>query len=914
MKDRIRSPDRRKRAMTALRAASIGAALLAFAGVALPLPTRARTVVALIDLSDSIGPKAAEASRGAALALIKGLGKRDRAAVAAFAGKPLVLAPPTTPERAAEILESATLSAPSPGSSDLGAAIATAKALAAEGVGRGTIYLFSDGRANSGIPPADSAASAPRIPIFAVPSGSPPSGLVAEGLSRAGLVHPGERVALSWSLYSDKARKVAYSVRVDGSVAARGEASLAPGMNEIPISVDSGSSGRREVIVEAELPGGERREEGRSGAYIDVSGEAVALVVSGKGVSPIAGALEAQGARVRSGGPELLPESAAGYAGLAAVVLDDVPALALTEAQQSTLQDYVAGGGGLLVAGGESSLGRGEYYATPLEDMLPVETDSRQRLQFTRAKLLFVIDHSGSMSEKVGNSSKQMAAMRGVAASIGELNPLDEVAIIAFDSTPTWVLPFTPAGEKDKIIASLSSLDEGGGTDLSVALDEAIKGFGAPGPTKRHAIILTDGLTPDADFAGLAAKLVAAGASASTIGIGDEVNEALLKDLAKRCGGSYNRATEEQIPSIVDKETLRMTRELIQEGKIETRVSTASPLVEGFEGGLPPVGGYLLTKAKSLATVAAWARRADAPDAWDPLLAGWRYGNGRVDVFTSDSGRRWLSGWSGSSAYNRLWGQALRSVERSSSEGNLRASATVEGGEAHLVVEAQGPDRRSLSSLRLVGSVEKGRAAGGSAFDLKETAPGRYEGFTPLPGRGLVGIDILDPLSGSKASAWVWQSLGGESAAGGPDRATLSLIASSSGGALVAADEAALPRPSLRWSRFGIRLPLLVLAALLLLADLYLRSTMAGQLGRAASALSSWWASQRALIESSRAKWPFEDDRLSRETKDRHYLEMQKRLAEHVSRRYERSSGDVRAKSTQDEAAAASEPKEDKLE
>jgi Ca-activated chloride channel family protein len=869
--------------MACLRAASIAAALLALAGLSLPFPTRARTIVALIDLSDSVGAKAAEASRGEALSLIRGLGKGDRAGVATFAGKTLVLTPPVPPARAAAILESATLSAPSPGASDIAAAIAAAKSLAAEGPGGRTVYLFSDGRANAGASPATAAAASPRVPIGVVPAGASPAGLISEGLSTPSLVHAGERVTLAWSLFSDSARKAAYAVRVDGAIRARGEASLVPGMNEISIALDAGASGRRAVLVEAAEAGSPARDEARSGAYLDVSGEAEVLVAAGAGPSPIAGALRAQGARVRSGGPELLPEEGAGYEGLAAVVLDDVPALAMTEGQQSSLQDYVARGGGLLVAGGESSLGRGEYYATPLEDMLPVETDSRQRLQFTRAKLLFVIDHSGSMSEQVGGVSKQMAAMRGVAASIGELNPLDEVAILSFDTNPTWALPFTPAGEKDRILSSLSKLGDGGGTDLASAMEEAIKGFGEPGPTKRHAIILTDGLTPDADFRGLASRLVAAGASASTIGIGEEVNESLLKDLAQRSGGTYYRATEAQIPAIVDKETLRMTRELIQEGRIATRVAAVSPLVEGFEGGIPPIGGYLLTKAKALASVAIEARKADAPEAWDPLLASWRYGNGRVAVFTSDSGKRWLSSWSGSAAYNRLWGQALRSVERASPDGNLRASAVAEGGGARVVVEAVGPDRRSLSSLRLIGAAE-GR---GSSFELKETAPGRYEGFAPLSGRGLAGIDILDPLSGSRTSTWVWQSPGGESAASGPDGAALALIASSSGGELLPPEGLVPPDPATRWSWLGIRLPLLVLAALLLVADLYLRSTMAGQFARARSALASWWAAQKAAIESSRAKRRPDEDRLASESRDQRYMEMQRRLAEHVSRRYE---------------------------
>jgi Mg-chelatase subunit ChlD len=896
----------RKRAMPILRAAAIAAALIAFAGLELPLPTRARTVLALIDVSDSIGAKSVEASRDAALRLIRGLGRGDRAAVIAFAGKSLAIAPPVPPERAAAILESAQLSAPSPGSSDLAAAIAAAKALAAEGPGGKTIYLFSDGRSNSGTSPTAAAAAAPRIPIRSVPSGPPPSGVLAIGLSRSGIVHAGERARISWSVFSDRPRKAPYDIRVDGAIASRGIASLEPGMNAIPLAVEAGPSGRREVLAELEAPEGAAREDGKSGAYVEVSGEAEVLLVSGRGSSPIARALEAQGALVRSGGPEILPEEASGYAGFSAVVLDDVPALSMTEAQQSSLQDYVLRGGGLLVAGGESSLGRGEYYATPLEDMLPVETDSRQRLQFTRAKLLFVIDHSGSMSEMAGGISKQMAAMRGVAASIGELNPLDEVGIIGFDSNPTWVLRFTPASDKAKIEAALAGLGEGGGTDLASALDEAIKGFGPPGPSKRHAIILTDGLTPEADFPGLASKLVAAGASASTIGIGEEVNESLLKDLAKRCGGSYYRAAQEQIPSIIDKETVRMTRELIQEGRIETRVSADSPLSEGFEGGLPPIGGYLLTKAKTLATLAFEARRAGAPEGWDPLLASWRYGNGRVSVFTSDSGRRWLSAWSGLGVYNRLWAQALRSVERSSSDSSLRASAETEGGGVRVVVEARGPDRRALSSLRLVGSAAPSGAAGRSlTFELEETAPGRYEGFVPLVGKGLLDIEALDPVAGSRASTWIWQGASVESTARGPDLAALSLIASASGGALVSADEAALPGRRTSWSFFELRLPLLVLALILFVVELYLRSTMAGQLGRASSAVAAWWSTQTALIDSSRSRRSDEEERLESEAKERRFREMQIRLAEHVSRRYGReASGEA---SEREEAPTAGE-------
>ena len=210
-------------------------------------------------------------------------------------------------------------------------------------------------------------------------------------------------------------------------------------------------------------------------------------------------------------------------------------------------------------------------------------------------------------------------------------------------------------------------------------------------------------------------------------------------------------------------------------------------------------------------------------------------------------------------------------------------------------MEAIGADRRSLPSLRLIGRLEAGGAeagSSGSAFELKETSPGRYEGFAPLSDRGLAGIEVLDPLSGSRASTWVWRSPGGESSAEGPDEAALSLIASSGGGELLRADGLSPPRPGVRWSSIAMRFPLLVLAALLFVADLYLRSTMAGQLGRALSAFAAWWAAQKALAESARLRpWPGpgpEEDMASIELREKRFMEMQRKLAIHVSRRSEK--------------------------
>ncbi len=839
------------RAAASLRAAAIAAALAALVFPRLPLPSRARRLVVLIDVSASIGPASAEASRRTALRAISALGRRDRAASLLFAGGLRVVGGLESPAAAARALENAELAAPEPLSTDLGAALAAGMGIAGDARGS-TLLLFSDGRANAGESSPAELLARSRVLLSAVPAGRAGRGATGLGLQLPASATVGERIAAAWTLGSEAAAEVEYEIRSDGKVAATGKASLVAGLNRISFSLDAGLEGTR--VIEARLLGGRGEIEPEASALLVVGGGSEVLVVSESGSSPIGPALRAQGIRAVERGVEGLPRLQAGYAGASCLVLDDVSALAMTEAQQTALVEYVAGGGGLLVVGGESSLGRGEYFATPLEDLLPVESDSRRRLFFTRAKILFVIDHSGSMEESVGSASKQLAAMRGVAAALDGLGPQDEVAILTFDSAPTWALRFTPAGAREEILGALGGLDEGGGTDLASALDEVVRGFGPIGPEKRHAILLTDGLAFDADYRELARRLSAGGVSLTTVAIGDKVNEPLLEDLARWTGGRYHRARLDQVPKIVEVEAALLTRELIQEGLVELRPRGISPMTEGL-GGAPPISGYLLTKAKSLARVLL---EAPAGEGADPILASWRYGAGRVAVFASDSGRRWLSSWSARPVFNRLWSQTVRAIERRVPDSGLRASATIKGGSARIVVEARDEQGRSESGLRLAGrrlsggGEEAGRPPGeegGFSFALAETAPGRYEALVPLAGRGLAGFELFEPGLGRRASAWAWAPPGAELAATGPDYGALALLAASAGGKVLREGESSMPEPAWSWKRADLRGPLVILALSLFLAELVLRSLSFGQAGAAREAFARWSGRQRGAAE-----------------------------------------------------------------
>ena len=59
------------------------------------------------------------------------------------------------------------------------------------------------------------------------------------------------------------------------------------------------------------------------------------------------------------------------------IIFSDVPANRLTEKQMDLVRTYVQDlGGGFMMLGGENSFGLGGYYKTPIEEILPVRTDS----------------------------------------------------------------------------------------------------------------------------------------------------------------------------------------------------------------------------------------------------------------------------------------------------------------------------------------------------------------------------------------------------------------------------------------------------------------------------------------------------------------------------------------------------------
>jgi uncharacterized membrane protein len=78
-------------------------------------------------------------------------------------------------------------------------------------------------------------------------------------------------------------------------------------------------------------------------------------------------------------GQEVLPRDVAGWLKYEVVIFGDVPAVTMTDAQRTALEEAVRKGLGFVMIGGFDNFGAGGYGGTPIADLLPVRIDSTEQ-------------------------------------------------------------------------------------------------------------------------------------------------------------------------------------------------------------------------------------------------------------------------------------------------------------------------------------------------------------------------------------------------------------------------------------------------------------------------------------------------------------------------------------------------------
>lgn len=153
---------------------------------------------------------------------------------------------------------------------------------------------------------------------------------------------------------------------------------------------------------------------------------------------------------------------------------------------------------------------------------------------------LLVIDTSNSMAELApgGGRTKLDAARSAATALVDLLDPdADRVAVIAFNRSATVVLP--PTADAAGVRAALARLTVDAGTRIDLGLSAAgdvLATAGRPG-ARAAVILLTDGLqstdgVPEGAVLAQADRLKAAGAWVHAVGLGEAIDQPLLRAIA----------------------------------------------------------------------------------------------------------------------------------------------------------------------------------------------------------------------------------------------------------------------------------------------------------------------------------------------------------------------------------------------
>ena len=621
---RRRSRSRKERISHILRHVMILLAAFALAGMSLLTASPDRTAFLLVDVSASADRE--ETLRLANQALAEA-GER-KTGVIAFGADAAVLRSPgqTAPIDEGEVRLDR-------GGSDLESALQLAAALLPED-SNGGIAVISDGRIPGGERLSGAAAG---LPVNVLKTGT-----------RAGADAQVTSVSVPSSLY--KGQKYTTEVTVHASAAGtatllltrnRGETEarevkLRAGENTFAFDSTATEAGVSTVSAQVVLPGDTVSANDGGAAYTVVAGEPSVLLAEGQSgaASELKSMLEAAGMKTQVLPASMLPEKAADYLTWHAAALVNVDAVQLSDAQVEALSGAVRETGlGLAVFGGDASYALGGYRGSPLEELLPVTIDVRNRMDLPTTALILAIDKSGSMLETDYGVSRMALAREAACSALEVLDERDWAGVVAFDDAAKWVVPMTQVTDVPAMQETIGTIRAGGGTAFYSALFMAHEALRATNAQYKHVIFLTDGEAGDTGYLDLIRTMAAEGITVTTVAVGDGADYTTLNRMAEAGGGRmYAAGPFDSLPRIFTKETMMISGAYVQNRTFTPVVTDAS--MTDFPG-FPVLDGYLATTEKPLATVSLCSDRGD------PILAWWQYGAGRTLAWTSDVQGGW---------------------------------------------------------------------------------------------------------------------------------------------------------------------------------------------------------------------------------------------------------------------------------
>lgn len=602
--------------------------------------------------------------------------------------------------------------------------------------------------------------------------------------------------------------------------AAKKEVRLVEGENRVVFNETSEESGTLTYDVICRSTQDTRYDNNRAFGIVAVSGKPKILLIDENESQTryLSRVLEDAKIRVDVRNGLGVPNELADLQNYELVMFSDVPANRLNDKQMELIRTYVQDlGGGFMMLGSENSFGLGGYYKTPIEEVLPVRTDTEKKKENPSLAMVLVIDKSGSMG-----GIKIELAKEAARATVELLGPRDRIGVIAFDGSPFWITEMHDASDKAFISNQVGSITASGGTNLYPALQQAYFALTETTAKLKHVIVLSDGHSQPGDWYGIANSMHSERITISTVGIGSGADMNMLGDLAKWGGGrEYFTQDPYNVPQIFAKETVTASKSAIIDQPFIPQQIKPTQVLSGIDLDLAPfLLGYVATQPRPTAEIYLVSDRGD------PVLASWQYGLGKVVAFTSDAKARWASDWLEWPGYGKYWTQLVRDTMRKTTLSNFQAEITKDKGVAHLAIDALSENGDFLneldSDISLIGPDLKKKD-----LAIAQTAPGKYELEFPTKEIGPYFLNIMQKQAGEIVNTQVTGTVVSypeEYLVSNANESLLTQLSSVSGGKYnITAEDAFRPPENPVVLRIHLWRPFLFTALLLLLIDIALR-------------------------------------------------------------------------------------------
>jgi Ca-activated chloride channel homolog len=417
---------------------------------------------------------------------------------------------------------------------------------------------------------------------------------------------------------------------VGNSIATAQSVQLAAGETTVPIPVSLQSAGLNSLDVSVLAGSSELHAAASSWA---VAAQRVAVVEGREGTTAAAlTQILGPAALVKKVFPEEAQRDAA-VTEADLIVIGDISAAALNAAAQDRVRQRVADGGSLLFTGSARSFGAGGWSESALAALMPVKMLQELERTDPAASVVFIIDTSGSMGGPRLELAKEVVRL-----ALARLEPHDKAGIVEFYGAKRWAAPLQSAANRLDLNRALNRLTSGGGTEIYPAVEEASYALKNVNTRTRHVIIITDGGVESAPFEPLIRRMAEEDQTVSTVTVGTDESP-LMESMAGWGRGRFYRVTGRMgIPEILLHQPNAATPPPVVEHLSRMRTRDLDDVTRGIDmTALEPLNGYARVAAKPSADVLIESETGD------PLMVRWQVGRGRVAVVSTLLGSEWSS-------------------------------------------------------------------------------------------------------------------------------------------------------------------------------------------------------------------------------------------------------------------------------